>query len=145
MAPNGPPPPEAFEELLAVRLLHRCTNKANLFTDGAHAWGKLTKRHNKDHRTKINLKEVAHYKGQYTKRVPKSRRGQSTIAGTQSLDQRWRWLKNYVPHSLTAKLNHDFNERLDDYVFSYQFRVNAQIRGGSLWEALGAAVSGLRA
>jgi hypothetical protein len=137
---HGPPPPEAFQELLNSNLLKRCASDVNLFTDGAHAWPKLVKAYNKMNKAKVCIREVKHYKSEYTKTSKKGRRGQSLIAGTQSLDQRWRWLKRYVPHGIKGKIDRRENPRLDSYVYSFQFRSNVKARGADLWTALGREV-----
>ena len=141
VCPGGPPPPEAFEELRDSKLLDRCHPRAYLFTDGAHSWPKLAKAHNKLRKTRLRLQEVAHYKGQYTRSLAKTAKDQSTIAGTQSLDSRWRWLKAYVPHSIKARIDRQTNAELDQYVFSYQFRANVKAKGENLWLELGKLVA----
>ena len=140
VGPHAPPPPEAFDELRDAGLLSRCHKRAFLFCDGAHSWPKLVKHHNLENKAHIKLEEVIHYKGQFTKDVKKRARGQSSIAGTQSIDSRWRWLKHYVPHSIKGRVSRDVNPKLNDYVFSWQFRSNCNARNESLWETLGALV-----
>lgn len=140
VAPGGPPPPEAFEELRQSGLMKRCAKSAFIFTDGAHSWPKLIKHHNRLTKSRMRLEEVVHYKGQYTRTVRNPVRGQSSIAGTQSLDQRWRWMKTYVPFNLKARSGRTVNPRLDTYVFSYQFRVNTKVAGESVFTKLGGIV-----
>lgn len=137
VAPHGPPPAEAYDELKEAGILERCGPKCTLFTDGAHAWPKLVQHHNRVAKSRIQVKQVAHYLAEYTKSVPKTRKGQSGIAGTQSLDQRWRWLKAYIPHSIKARQGRKDNPSLDNYVFSYQFRANTRASGRDLWGAVG--------
>jgi hypothetical protein len=141
VSPNAPPPPEAFDELRDAKILDRVDKKAFLFTDGAHSWPKLVKWHNLKNKARLTVHEVKHYTGQYTSVLKqKVARGQSSIAGTQSLDQRWRWMKAYIPTSLKGRVNRDANPKLDSYVFSYQFRVNTRARGKTIWSALGQLV-----
>ena len=68
------------------------------------------------------------------------RRGQSSLAGTQSLDSRWKWLKVYIPQTVKARRGRTTNPTLNKYVFSFQFRANALAAGVPLWAALGRAV-----
>ena len=140
VSPHGPPPPEAFEELAKAGLLLRCDPKCNLFTDGARSWPKLVKAHNRKYKARVKLHEVVHLKGQFCKTVQKRHQGQSTIAGTESIDSRWMWVKAYVPTTVVAKRDGRENPLLDTYVFSYQYRVNTRVAGKCLWSSLGALV-----
>ena len=136
VSPHGPPPPEAYEELLGCGILRRCSSTCNLFTDGAHAWPLLVKEYNKLTKSSIAIKEVAHCNGEYAKRFRPRRQGQSSLAGTQGLDSRWKWMKAYVPDTLHARVNRKANPRLSQYVFPSSFerthwRQNS--RSGKLW------------
>ena len=145
VAPASPPPPEAFDEMKAAGLLNRIDAKAFLFCDGAHAWKLLVNDHNKTHGARVRLTNVQHYKGEYTKPVHRRGRGQAALAGTQSLDSRWRWLKKYVPHTVKARAPKGgptpINQLLDHYVYSWQWRTNCKAAGKSLWSQLGKEVS----
>ena len=144
VAPATPPPPEAFEEMKTAGLLNRIDKKAFLFCDGAHAWKLLVNEHNKTHGARVRLTNVSHYKGEYTKTVLNRARGQAALAGTQSIDSRWRWLKKYVPHSVKARAPkgcpNPVNPLLDEYVYSWQWRTNCKAAGKSLWLQLGEEV-----
>ncbi len=135
VAPSGPPPPEAFDKLRDAKLLDRCDAKTYLFCDGAHSWAKLVKHQNRTMKTKIKIESVAHYKGQFTRTLKHVMKKQSSIAGTQAIDSLWRWLKNYLPHSLKGRVDRDVNPRLEAYVFSGQFRTNCRTRRLNLFEA----------
>ena len=118
--PSNPPPPEAFEEVKASGLLQRMHKRAFLFCDGAHAWNLLVKDHNQTHKAQVKLENVAHYKGEYTRKVRRPAGGQAKIAGTQAMDRHWGWLKEYIPHCLKARSGNVVNPTLDDYVYSWQ-------------------------
>ena len=66
------------------------------------------------------------------------------LAGNQSIDSRWRWLKKYVPHSVKARAPkgcpNPVNPLLDEYVYSWQWRTNCKAAGKSLWLQLGEEV-----
>ena len=100
--------------------------------------------HNNTHGARVRLTNVSHYKGEYTKTVLNRARGQAALAGTQSIDSRWRWLKKYVPHSVKARAPkgcpNPVNPLLDEYVYSWQWRTNCKAAGKSLWLQLGEEV-----
>ena len=140
VAPKSPPPPEGFDELKKTRLMHRMHKRALLFCDGAHAWKKLVGDFNRSANARVKLENVVHLRRQYTRKVKKASRGQSSIAGTQAIDQRWRWLKAYVPHSIKARFRRCVNPVIDTYVYSWQWRTNRFNAGMPLWTSLGALV-----
>ena len=145
VAPGSPPPPESFGEIKKAKLMHRLSKTAFLFCDGAHAWKKLVDDMNETRKSRVRLENVTHLKQEYTRPVRRPMRGQSTIAGTQSIDQRWRWMKVYVPHSLKGRCASGVNPSLDEYVFSWQWRSNQIQKCASLWDALGALLRNCRA
>ena len=118
VAPGAPPPPEAFQEVWESGLMDRLGKTANLFCDGAHAWRLLVGKHNKTKGARVRLENVAHYAHEFTRDVGRPRRGQSSIAGTQAIDQRWRWMKAYIPHCLKARWGRTVNPLIDTYVYS---------------------------
>ena len=73
--------------------MQRMAKGSFLFTDGAHAWKKLVQHFNAKAKMRVTLEEVVHAKGQYTRRVKNTKKKQAKVAGTQSLDRRWGWLK----------------------------------------------------
>lgn len=142
--PANPPPPEAYEEVRESGLMERMSKKAFLFCDGAHAWNRLVTDYNKRNKASVKLENVAHYKHEFTRTVRRSRRGQSKIAGTQAIDQRWRWMKEYIPHSLKGRTPTGINGAIDDYVYSWQWRSNRRAECVALWGALGTALARAR-
>jgi hypothetical protein len=139
IAPNGPPPPEAFDELKDSGLLDHLSKGSFLFCDGAHSWPKLVKWYNAQRKTRFTLREVAHYKGEYTRFVKSAMKKQSHLSGTQAIDSRWRWLKQYVPFNLKGRANRSKNPALDTYVFSWVWRCNRKSKSESIWDSLGHA------
>jgi hypothetical protein len=135
---TDPPPPEAAKEIAESGILSRCTTKANLYADGAHAWKLAVAAHNKKHKTNMMVKNVAHYKQEYTNRLRHVRRGASKIGGTQAMDQRWRWLKKFVPHSLHNRDHRQVNSKIWEYVFSWQWRTNQLSLGNKIIDNLAA-------
>ncbi len=143
VAPGAAPAPEAFLEIKNSGLMSRLERNANIFADGAHAWGLLVKDHNATHRSNLRLESVSHCKGQYTKMVKNPRRGQAKLAGTQAMDQNWRWLKCYIPCALKARKGRDLNPLIEAFAFSWQWRHNRTTAGQSLWDALGSLIKTL--
>ncbi len=88
-------------------------------------------------RTTEHTRARSAYKGQYTKVVKKTKRNQSKLAGTQALDQRWRWLKEYLPFNLHGRRDREVNPTIHTYVFSWQWRSNVMSTTGDIWSALG--------
>ena len=80
--------------------------------------------------------------GECTRMFKQTKAGQSPLGGAQSLDQRWRWMKAYLPNSINGKVHKYANPAIDSYVYSYQFRVNATLHGGHLWPTIGKLVPG---
>ena len=100
--------------------------------------------YNRQNKARVMLRNVVHKKRQFTRNVKSPMKGQSSLAGTQAIDQRWRWLKVYVPHCVKARLGRGVNPAIDTYVYSWQWRSNRLNAGACLWSSLGAAVRARR-
>ena len=61
------------------------------------------------------------------------------LAGTESLDQRWKRLDHYVPAELSTKVNGEVSADLWVDVYSWLWRHN--LRGEPLVDSLGALVA----
>ena len=128
LRPQSRPPTESLRDVRMSKLLEKVTRGCTVHGDGARAWKSESKR------LKLRFKNVVHYKMQFSKlvrvrRLPK-------LTGTQCLDQTWKQLKRYIPKELRSrdKNTRRDNNRLETYVWSFVFRMNARPK---LLEALG--------
>jgi hypothetical protein len=102
-----------------------------VFADGAQSWKEVVR---EDFPQLCFPKQVVHSQGEYSKEV-QTPAGHSGLAGTQSLDQRWKQLDRYLPAELHTKKDHGVNPDLWTYVYSWLWRHN--LRGESLLSSLG--------
>ena len=118
--PGSRPPPESVKEISDSNLLERANKvlRLTVFSDGAFAWPK-----NIQDYPHLRSASVCHKRSEFVKVVPR-RSGSSTLAGTQSIDQRWRLLDAYIPSTLKTKLDHRINPSLYTYVYSWVWRHN---------------------
>ena len=65
--------------------------------------------------------------------------GHSDLAGTESLDQRWKQLEKYIPPEVHTKKNGEVDGCLWVYVYSWLWRHN--LRGASLLDKLSELVA----
>ena len=102
LVPQGPSPPsESSEEILNSGVLgHVPTRrKTLLFTDGAASWPKAVKAQG---RRNVQTRFARHFLKEFIREVP-SLRGHSRLAGTMSIDSRWKSLKSYLESTWSAK------------------------------------------
>ena len=68
-------------------------------------------------------------------RVVTAQNGQTIKAGTQTLDVSWRYMKTFIPNSITTKdvASALLNGDIWDYVYQWQWRFNNRDR---LWETV---------
>lgn len=128
LRPQSRPPAESLKDVRISKLLEKVIPGATVHADGARAWKSESKR------LKLRFKNVVHCKMQFSKlvrvrRLPK-------LTGTQCLDQTWKQLKRYIPKELRSRdqTTRRDNHRLEEYVWSFLFRMNARPK---LLEALG--------
>ena len=128
LRPQSRPPTESLRDVRMSKLLEKVPRGCTVHGDGARAWKSESKR------LKLRFKNVVHYKMQFSKlvrvrRLPK-------LTGTQCLDQTWKQLKRYIPKELRSrdKNTRRDNNRLETYVWSFVFRMNARPK---FLEALG--------
>jgi len=131
--PGGAPPPEDTEEVRATGLLKQAKPRASVvvFADGAPAWKEVV---TKDFPHLFFPDQVVHSRHEFVKEVA-TPAGHSSLAGTESIDQRWKRLDAYLPPEKHTKKDHEVDPSLWTYVYSWLWRHN--LRGASLATALG--------
>lgn len=117
--PSARPPVESILEVRSSQLLHRAKDPATIFADGAQAWTSVAAQDC----PWLLKREVVHSEFEFTREVT-NRKGGSKLAGTQSIDQRWRRLDDYIPEQLNIKAERQVNPELWGYVYSWLWRHN---------------------
>jgi hypothetical protein len=82
--------------------------------------------------------QVKHYNGEYVKEV-ETPCGHSDLAGTESIDQRWKRLDAHIPAELCTKRQREVSPDLWGYVCSWLWRHN--LHGACLETSLGELVA----
>ena len=119
--PCARPPPESTKELRDAKILDSADPNYNLsvFSDGAFAWPNMCQAY-----PRLRNLQVNHRNNQFVKDVD-SACGSSSVAGTQSIDQRWRRLDEYIPKEVQTKdSSHQVNDELYNYIWSWMWRQN---------------------
>ena len=114
------PPPEETEEVKSSGLLQQTKRGGSvLFADGAPAWKAAAA----EVAPWLLHRNVRHKHKEFVRDV-QTPVGHSSKAGTQSVDQRWRRLDDYVPAELATKVEREVNPELYGYMWSWVWRHN---------------------
>ena len=128
------PPQESIAEIVSSQILTRIQSGSVCYADGCRAWQGAAKQQVPGKRLKFE--QVKHNRGEFVKRLGrKPRPCASSLAGTQSLDRRWDWLKKPLPRQLhTHKDARKDFQSLWQYLWSAVWRKHA---GPQVLEKLG--------
>ena len=128
------PPQESIAEIVSSQILTRIQSGSVCYADGCRAWQGAAKQQVPGKRLKFE--QVKHNRGEFVKRLGrKPRPCASSLAGTQSLDRRWDWLKKPLPRQLhTHKDARKDFQSLWQYLWSAVWRKQA---GPQVLEKLG--------
>lgn len=125
LPPGSRPPPLSDAELLESRVLRRVHLKACVIhSDGAQAYPSIIRKHFKG----LKARAVSHKNMEFVKGVPAVNLGKhwksSTLTGTQSIDATWGTLDACIPSQLRTKVGNKMNPLLEEYIWSWVYRVN---------------------
>jgi hypothetical protein len=126
------PSPESTDEVMKSSILQHIKKRRSsvLFTDGAAAWPAALK---KSKLSGVTCQQVRHKRGEFVKRVATSR-SHSSLAGTQSLDARWKSLCDAIPTNVPTRPNRATSSRLFQYMWSWLWRHNMDVNADLLTE-----------
>ena len=94
-----------------------------IHSDGALAFKSAIQQH---FRT-LRHRAVAHKNMEFVRRIGPVRLPSgpsSSSTGTQAIDSTWKTLNNSIPDELHTKKGHDVNPLLEEYTWSWLYRVN---------------------
>ena len=142
VAKNGVPPVESCQEVCGSGLLAqiRKRSRTGFFSDGAKAYPKalaisgLRNAHSR----------VAVHSRQEFIRECVTPAGRSNLAGTMSIDSRWRALKQFVGAHVATKVDHQINPKLRVLCFSWLFCFNNQMCSSRFFNELGRLARGAK-
>ena len=116
------PPCESVAEVLQSKALDRIAKRRHsvLFTDGAKAWPSSLERLGMDH---VTSQQVRHSHKEFVN----TGQQHSSLAGTMSVDSRWRQLKEWICASTNNKHGKQVNKQLETLVFAWLWRHNRDV------------------
>ena len=130
LPPNSKPPPLSNDELIKSRILCHCKPGCTVVhADGAQAYPATIRKFFR----RLRHRAVSHSNMEFVKSVTPVRlkSGLSSCkAGTQCIDSTWRTLDDSIPTQLHTKLDHAMNPLIEEYTFSWLYRVNARSHDG---------------
>jgi len=124
------PPPESEEEVLQSGLLKRAKpGSVVIHSDGAQGIKSVLKKHF----PKLKHRSVSHKDMEFVRKVraaslPSGKSASSS--GTQAIDTTWKSLGRGIPDEIHTKKDHAMNPVLEDYVWSWLYRVNHRNEDG---------------
>ena len=127
LKPSARPPTESSLDVMSSDLISKVRPGATVYGDGARSWRSACED------AGLEFFQVRHCLMEFSCHFCTG--GRAKVAGTQALDSCWRRLKEYLPREVQAKHvgSKLVNPALHEYVFSWQWRMNA---GKDLWAAL---------
>ena len=124
LPPGSKPPPISVQELLQSKILHRVLRRSTVVhSDGAVSYPIVMRKHFKG----LRPRAVKHSTMEFVRRIAPTRlkRGStSPLSGTQSIDSTWKTLDASIPAEVHTKIAHDINPLLEEYMFSWLYRIN---------------------
>ena len=129
--PRSTPPPESAQEVKSSGILrHAKPGACVVHSDGAQAYPAVIKAAY----PRLKHRAVSHKEMEFVKKVARvtlpSGKKSAASTGTQAIDSTWKTLEQCVPKEVHTKSGHTENRLLEDYAYSWLFRINHRCHDG---------------